>query len=316
MRFPGIAHLPDPRRDGWGAFLLALVLREDGRLRQGWRILGFLLALFLTGLLVPVTIGLFFLGRPVPVWVQPFVAGLVCLVVSWGCLGVEGRPLASLGLWLDRRFLRLALTGLLGGLLLALLPTALLWLLGVYRFEPTSDRLPDLLAQGLLWAFATGFYEELLARGYPFQRLIVGLGPWSAQAILALTWMMIHGHTPGLPWQARGLGLLQVGLASFLLGQAWLRTRSLALPMGIHAGWVLAQGVLLGFPVGESAPPSLLVPKAQPDAPLMLTGGPGGLESSLPTVILFGVVFLLLLLGQRTARTASSADWEDTTRIF
>ena len=85
MRFPGIPDLPDPRREGWGPFFKAFVLREDGRLRQGWRILGFLLALFLASLLVSAPVGLFFLGRSVPVWFPSLVAGLVCLLVSCFC---------------------------------------------------------------------------------------------------------------------------------------------------------------------------------------------------------------------------------------
>lgn len=315
MRFPGIPELPDPRRDGWGPFLKAFVLREDGRLRQGWRILGFLVALFLASLLVSVPVGLFFLGREVPAWFQPLVAGLVCLLVSWLFLGVEGRPLATLGLWLDRRFVRHALGGILGGLLLALVPAATLWGLGIYRWAPTEGALAALLVQGLLLALATGFYEELLARGYLFQRLIAGLGPWTAQGLVALAWLLLHGHAPGLPWQARLLDMGQVVLASLLLGQAWLRTHSLALPMGLHAGWVLAQGTLLGFPVGGVAPAALLAPVAREGAPAWLTGLGGGLESTLPTVGAFALAFLLFLPWRRPAPPPASG-WEDTTRIF
>lgn len=315
MRFPGIPHLPDPRRDGWGPFLGAFVLREDGRLRQGWRVLAFLVALFLASLLVSVPVGLFYLGRAVPVWFPPLVAGLVCLLVTWGFLGVEGRPLATLGLWLDRRWVRHLLLGLLGGFLLVFLPSAGLWGLGLYRWVPAEGFLPALLGRGLLLAAATGFYEELLARGYLFQRLLAGLGPWPAQALVALAWLLLHGHAPGLPWQARLLDLLNVVLASLLLGQAWLRTRSLALPMGLHAGWVFAQGTLLGFPVGGVTPPALLVPRVSEGAPAWLSGLSGGLESTLPTAIAFALAFLLLLPWRRP-HPLPAADWEETTRIF
>jgi len=315
VRFPGIPDLPDPRREGWGPFFKAFVLREDGRLRQGWRILGFLLALFLASLLVSAPVGLFFLGRSVPVWFPSLVAGLVCLLVSWGFLGVEGRPLATLGLWMTRRWVLQALAGLLAGFLLVLLPAAGLRSLGIYQWNPVEGRLPVLLVQGVLLAVATGFYEELLARGYLFQRLIAGLGPWPAQGLVALVWLLLHGHAPGLPWPARLLDLLNVVLASLLLGQAWLRTRSLALPMGLHAGWVFAQGTLLGFPVGGVISPALLVPVAREGAPVWLSGMAGGLESTLPTTAAFALAFLLLLPWKRSAPPTTQG-WEDTTRIF
>ena len=46
---------------------------------------------------------------------------------------------------------------------------------------------------------------------------------------------------------------LGIALAAVLLGLAYLRTRSLALPIGIHLGWNWFQGNILGFGVSGNS---------------------------------------------------------------
>ena len=316
LKLPGLPRLPNPTRAGWPAFLLAFLLRPDGRLRHGWRVLLFLIAWFLLGPLISTPVGLIFSGRPAAAWVTPLLAGLVTLLVSWGFLALEGRPLASLGLWLNRVWLRQLLTGLLGGFLLAGLPALLLAFLGGVHWRASEVRVFPAIVGGLLLAGAQAFAQEVFARGYVFQRLIAGLGRWPAQAIVALGFLAMHGLAPGATGLSRLLDLLALVLMSLMLGEAWLRARSLALPFGIHAGWSFVQCTLLGFAISGHTAPGLLVPTPNPAYRSWLTGGHSGFEASVPGLAVASLALLLLLLGNGRLRRSQGANWDENTRIF
>lgn len=316
MKLPGLPSLPSPAQEGWPAFLLAFFLREDRRLRQGWRILLFLIACFLLGPLISAPVGLLFSGRPAPAWFMPLLAGLVTLLVSWAFLALEGRPLASLGLWLNRRWVRQLLAGLLGGLLLAGLPALLLAFLGGIRWRASEVSVLPAIGGGLLLAGAQAFSQEVFARGYIFQRLMVGVGRWPAQIIVALGFLVLHGPAPAATGLPRILDLLALVLMSLMLGEAWLRAKSLALPLGLHAGWSFTQCTLLGFAISGHRAPGLLLPTPNPAFRPWLTGGASGFEASLPGLTVASLALLLLLLGNRHPRRAQDQDWDETTRIF
>lgn len=310
MRLP---RLPRPGREGWIAF----ILREDHRLRQGWRILLFLLAWFLLGpLLVAVPLGLLFPGREAPAWIAPLLGGLATLLVSWGFLALEDRPLASLGLWINRRWLRQMLSGLLLGLLMVALPALLLAALGAIHWRPTENRALPLLATGLLIAGARAFSQEIFARGYVFQRLAAGLGRWPAQGLVAFGFLLIHGLIPGAFGLSRLLDLTALVLMSLVLGEAFLRTRSLALPFGLNAGWTFAQATLLGFSTGGQSTPGLYLPTANPTFSRWLTGGPSGLEASVPGLLASALTLLVMLWVSRRQNRFKDPEWDEPSRIM
>jgi hypothetical protein len=315
MKFPGLPELPPPSQVGWPAFLISFILREDHRLRQGWRILLFLMAWFLLGPLISIPVGVMFPGREAPAWISPLLGGVVTLFVSWGFLAAEGRPLGSLGLWLNRRWVRLLLAGFLGGLLLVGLPALSLAFLGGLHWRAAEVRTLTTVGTGLLLAGAQALSQEAFARGYVFQRLIVGLGRWPAQALLALCFLALHGLVPTASGLPRFLDVLYLILMSFLLGSAWLRTRSLALPLGLHAGWAFAQATLLGFPASGQKSPSLFLPVSDPSFPQWITGGAAGSEASLPGLLLVALGLLLLRLGAHRPGRFQDPDWDEPTRV-
>jgi membrane protease YdiL (CAAX protease family) len=90
-----------------------------------------------------------------------------------------------------------------------------------------------------------------------------------------------------------------VFLASILFGLAYVRTRSLAMPLGLHLAANLAQGPVLGFGVSGTEGASLLVPSIS-GAPDWLYGGKFGLEASLPGLACL-VALLVILRGRRRA---------------
>jgi membrane protease YdiL (CAAX protease family) len=141
-----------------------------------------------------------------------------------------------------------------------------------------------------VFAFAA-LLEELLFRGFLFQRLVAGIGAWPTQLLLAVLFAVAHAGNPGMEGATAVWASIDIGLAAILLGLAYLRTRSLALPFGLHLGWNWAQGYLLGFGVSGFDHTGWLQPVFL-DKPQWLTGGTFGPEASV-----FGVVVDVLMIA-------------------
>lgn len=289
--------------------MISFLLDAEGRVRSGWKALLFLLGLAVANALVyGVLVGLLGLRTQVQGPVGEVIPTLILLAVSWAALRLEDRPLADLGLRLDRRWARDLALGLLAGGVLIGLAASMLWALGgfTWSLHPTANG-RALLQGGWLFLFVA-INEEGLFRGYPFQRLAEGgLGAWGTQLLFAAFFAFVHLSNPGV--QAAGAALktvttLNIALAALLLGLAFLRTRSLALPIGIHWAWNFVQGNLLGFPVsgtGERLAPLKPVLKDRPD---WLTGGAVGLEGSLACTAICLAATLLLFFWRGSAPQA------------
>ena len=78
-----------------------------------------------------------------------------------------------------------------------------------------------------------------------------------------------------------------------MFGLAFVRTRSLALPLGLHFAANVVQGPLLGFGVSGDDQPGWLTP-VMPGDQSWVTGGAFGLEASVPGFVSVVVMTLLL----------------------
>ena len=262
-------------------------------MRSGWWI-GVFLAV-LAALLLPLILFARASGAEVP----PVQQLAVVLAASVICQALHREPLPRLVGPIDRRWLREFLLGGLGGLLLMAVPALVLGIFGVVSWRSGAGGVAALWAEvGLLAAAAAT--EELLFRGFLFRRLLEGLGTWPAQLLMAALFLLTHSDA------LRGLGSLallagaNIFLASILFGLAYLRTRSLAMPLGLHLMANVTQGPVLGFGVSGHEGASLLVPTPS-GAPDWLYGGTFGLEASLPGLVCV-VALALLLQGWRGYR--------------
>jgi membrane protease YdiL (CAAX protease family) len=267
-----------------------IIKNKQGEIRNGYKILGFILLLFVamsaTG----------FLSEKAVYWGL----ALAALGVSWFCLKLEAEPLASIGLRINARFFAEFLSGTLLGILMILLA----WLGAKFFGGVALARNPEVglgnLSYALIPFLAVSIWEELLFRGYVFQRAIRGIGNSSALLIFALLFALVHWSNPGMEGSTKLWASLNIGLASVLLGLAWIKTKSLALPIGIHLGWNWAQGNLLGFGVSGTKPQGFWMPVFN-DAPLWLTGGSFGLEASLHCTVVCIAACAGLLFWRRKA---------------
>jgi uncharacterized protein len=139
----------------------------------------------------------------------------------------------------------LCVGGLIGSAMM-LVPAFVLGIFGWVerRWNPLS---PSTLLSSVLLFAGIAIAEELLFRGFVFQRLISGLGQWPAQLITAAFFLLTHLNNPGMTGTVKVMASINIFLASILFGLAFIRTRSLAMPLGLHwmADWV--QGGILGF---------------------------------------------------------------------
>ena len=117
-------------------------------------------------------------------------------------------------------------------------------------------------------------HEELVFRGYAYQKLRT----WNragAVAVSACIFAALHGTNPGVT----PVAMANLLLAGVLLALAYERTRHLWLPIGIHLGWNIASGPILGYGVsGYSAGATVFMVRSA--GPAIITGGAFGIEGS------------------------------------
>jgi len=96
-------------------------------------------------------------------------------------------------------------------------------------------------------------------------------------------------------------GTLNVCLAGALLSVAYLRTRSLWLPYGIHLGWNLLTGLLVGLPVSGVRIASVW--RIETEGPPELTGGAFGPEGGLAATV--AIIAAAVIVGSTKAAGVS-----------
>jgi uncharacterized protein len=268
-------------------------LNAERQLRNGWWIVIFFVVL--ASLLVPTLITAQQNSSDVTIGVQ----AILIMLTSLACQLLRRKPLSELLGKINARWLmELCLGGLLGCVLM-LIPTLILGIFGWVSFQWNPNSFSVLTSSLVLFA-GVAVIEELLFRGFAFQRLISGLGQWPAQLITAAFFLLTHLNNPGMTGGIKVMAGANIFHAPILSGLAFIRTRSLAMPLGLHwmTNWI--QGAILGFGVSGSRQLGFLKPVFR-EAPAWLTGGLFGLEASVPGLIC--VVAALLLLNMWRPRT-------------
>lgn len=205
----------------------------------------------------------------------------------------EEKPLSSIGLAFCGRWKTELSIGLSLGVAMILVVAALEWGLGLARFSRNSISAEQVLAAGayyfLLFAVAA-VNEEIIFRGYPFQRLVESIGPAGAVAILSICFGLVHLENPSHTWLST-LNTVAIGIS---LSVAYLRTRALWLPISLHFAWNFVLGYGLGLPVSGILFSKTLL-QASVNGPVWLTGGNYGPEGSglAAGVILAATIYLL-----------------------
>ena len=214
-----------------------------------------------------------------------------------GELGIERNPL-----W--RR-------DLLAGLAIAFLPVLALGAgylaFHIYRWKSGIPLVPGLWI--LATASAVAILEEFLFRGVLLGLCLRSMRPVAAVLVSSAVFAVVHfmrvakpaseevvNWTSGfaqLPhvfssapqWPVLGWGIFSLLLAGILLAVVTLRTRSLFLPIGLHAGWIIGQQGLQWVAKFRIKPPEALLPWV----------GPNVVSGAVPTGLIPAAVLLLTM---------------------
>ncbi len=270
--------------------LVKLFVNSEGKLRNGWWVAIFFLGL--AAVLVPAII----LASRVHYQLTLADQAVMIAAVTVLCQALRRRPIVEVTGRPDIRWLSEFGIGVVAGALLMAVPALFLTSIGAIRWQIGIFAAAPLIS-GVETMAAVAIAEELLFRGFLFQRLLGGLGAWPAQIIVGGMFLLTHLNNPGMTGATRFWAGINIFLASILFGVAFLRTRSLAMPIGLHFMANVTQGPILGFGVSGNGEAGVLKPPFY--GPQWLTGGAFGLEASVPGLIcvVIGVVVLLRTKG-------------------
>jgi len=265
-------------------------LDEQGHLRSGWRV-----AIFAVAFLICVQVGeailLGVLGALVhrsladPASPLLVASGYVPILLSATLLGWAGGvlfeelPFRALGCLPVNGWLKNFGIGSVIGMLSLLLAVGIAALARGIHFnldQAAATTIGKTFAISLLIFLVAAAAEEMLFRGYPLQTLARAKLAWVGVLLTSVPFAAVHLANPNV---VPGLTFVNTALAGVWLAIAYLRTRSLWLPFGLHWSWNWAQASLLGLPVSginRIAPAPLL--HAFNAGPDWLTGGAYGIE--------------------------------------
>lgn len=205
----------------------------------------------------------------------------------------ESRPVTELrgpGAWRELGI------GLVLGLAVFTAAIGTLMVVGAYRV--TGFGTISALAMPLLLSIGAGVREEIVFRGVLFRLVEEWGGSWVGLVVSSALFGLGHAMNPN----ATLVGVTAIVFeAGVMLAAAFMLTRRLWLPIGIHIGWNLAEGGIFGVRVSGFPANGLL--HGDLAGPTWLAGGEFGPEASLVAVLLcVALGSVLLAMAVRRGR--------------
>jgi hypothetical protein len=224
----------------------------------------------------------------------------VAAVARW----IDRRPVAEYGIrnasaWWRDLVVGVGLAVVVWVAILAVeLGTGVVVVLDTFRAGPEGFLLA-LVASLTLFGVAS-LSEELVFRGFILKNVVEGLTARS-RAMAGVVGVIVSSLLFGLVHVLNGgatLGsIISIALIGLSLGAATVFTGRLGLAVGLHLGWNVALGVLLGHRVsGIEAPAQVLVLAGSGGGGTLWTGGAFGPEAGLLGIVA-GALVLLGVLG-------------------
>jgi len=202
--------------------------------------------------------------------------------------------------------------GFLVGAALLTAVTGVIALTGSYQLlgwapVPAGETRAALLGRAVVLFFAVAIFEEVSVRGIIFRQLEQAIGTWLAIVASGLFFGFGHRGNPGATWVSSVAIAIEAGA---LLAAAYVATRSLWFPIGLHWAWNLFEGPVWGAPV--SGFDLGVLANARFTGPRLLTGGAFGPEAGLPGMVLgaaLGLWFLVLAVRREQIVTPAWMRW-------
>jgi hypothetical protein len=248
------------------------------------------LALF--SVLVPFALALW-LSEAVP---KPWPGNWPLLLAAAGIVGgyclyvrrIEGREVAELspaGAWRELG------SGLGLGALLVAACTAVLLAAGAYTITGTAHA--AVMLKPLAEQVMVAFLEEILFRAVLFRLLEKSWG--TRIALTVSTLLFVLAHLPNEHFNA--FAAVMTGIAALAFAGAYLVTRRLWLPIGLHFAWNYLFDAVISVPVSGHAARGWV--QVSVSGPEWLSGGGYGVEASVVTFVTWGLAAIVLLVLAR-----------------
>ena len=286
-------------------FMISFFCSQDGSLRSGWRF-AVAAAYFLFAEYTCAYLTFWLLHRTGSSYLfesmyRPLL--LLMLIFGFGVLArapekIPPDPISAQGLGRSGPWKYQLLLGAGLGIFVITLAVLMVAALGSYSLQvvPTSPGKVSTVLWILLTAAAA---EEVAFRGYPFQTLVQATGKWAAVLLMSALFGALHLTNP----DASLWSMLNTMLIGVLLCVAYLRSKSLWLPIGVHFGWNLGLGFIYGLPVSGLSIFAVVV-KGRAAGPQWLTGGDYGIEASLTGAVAILTGMIMLTLATSSKRTS------------
>jgi CAAX protease family protein len=312
---------------------------QDGRLRSMWRFALSIIVVLIGNIVAMIIASLAGRGHIYNLIYRPLalvlvLGGFALLLKVADC--VSGDPLPAMGLSFRKPWIKDASVGCAIGFALVFIAYVVIRFTCDLTVNITlSSRTVKLLVAELLILAAGAMLEEVAFRGYPFQRLVesfgcvgrllfrhsgVGAEDQRASRFRALTaavlWSTAFGAAHFWNPDASVWSFLNTAFVGLLLCIAYLRTRSLWMPWGIHFAWNTALGTVFGLPVSGIMEFAVVV-RSKVVGPKWttkwITGGSYGIEASAlgTAVIVIGIIVVLAFVKQRQIAPTAVATEND-----
>lgn len=234
---------------------------------------------------------------------------VVATVVTWIFATFEKRRVTDYGLPPRRDAVPHVLEGFLWGTAIPVLAATAVIAFGGATYHGLALHGDALLRTAGIWLAAMlvlGFYEEWQFRGYAFSVLTRSLGFWPAAIINAIGFGALHYFLKPMENMADFFGVAIITL--FMCITIW-RTGALWFAIGFHAAFDYFALNVLGAPNtgngGKPLPGHLL--DIRYTGADWLTGGPRGLEASVPMFVVVAVAIALYFTRTRSSRRSPAA---------
>jgi membrane protease YdiL (CAAX protease family) len=228
------------------------------------------------------------------------------LVAGYLCARfLEGLPWRSLGLTLHRGWFRDLVIGSAIGFAALAVGVGISMLGGGLHLSFSNAGFAgigrSLIGSSVLLIVAA-LAEEAMFRGYGLQTLararLASLGLLLTCAFFGF----VHLSNPNV---VPGFTFVNTALAGVWLGIAYLRTRSLWFPLGVHWAWNWALGWFFGLPISGAKIVSHPLIEASDTGPFWLTGGSYGIEGGLAGTI---AMLLFTIFTWRTSLVSATPE--------
>ena len=271
-----------------------IFINEFGRLRSGWRLLIFLAAFILLAMLLTNLLRVLYVltGPHGPSSAAGIIADFVyrgallgaALGAGYFCARLlEGLPWRSLGLTFHAGWLRDLIFGFAIGF--ATLVVAVAIANKGLKFSLSNTEWLWIVRSGIgsgALLFVAALAEEAMFRGYGLQTLTRAKLAWLGVLLTSVPFGLVHLGNPNV---VPGVTFTNTALAGIWLAAAYLRTRSLWLPLGVHWAWNWALGWFFGLPISGIQLVSNPLLQTQDNGPKWLTGGSYGIEGGVACTI-------------------------------